>query len=145
MLDVLSVAFGCLFLWVYPDLNIHFWSTYYWVVGESLATIYVLLLIVRYAYFFTQCVFVALIATLNHLSAERKTVEQILSKSSKFVQKRDSFLLLKYRLAIEQHLREHNLMCYIIVTGADELFSSTMACFVYTNVRGFSIKQKVCF
>lgn len=82
-----------------------------------------------------MCVFVALIATLNHLSAECKIIEQIVIKKSKYLQeKRGGFLPLKCRLALEQHLREHNLMCYIIVTGTDELFSDTMACFVYTNV-----------
>ena len=145
-LDLLSVGFFLFSLYFYPDLAIHRWPSLLWVVGEFLLSAYVLLLIVRYACFFTVCVCTSSLTTVHHLNEQRRAVERLIFHGSQAFSRpskgtssigHPNCLPLKSRLVVERHLREHSTTTAIIITGNERFFGSAMAAFVYTNVRIF--------
>ncbi|KAH9393224.1 hypothetical protein TYRP_022087 [Tyrophagus putrescentiae] len=142
MINISSVGFFLFSLYFYPDLAIHRWPSLLWVVGEFLLSAYVLLLIVRYACFFTVCVCTSSLTTVHHLNEQRRAVERLIFHGSPFSRPskgtssigHPNCLPLKSRLVVERHLREHSTTTSIIITGNGRFFGSAMAAFVYTNI-----------
>ncbi len=126
------MAFLATSLYFYPDLSIHpLWPTTVWLLGEFLLSSYVLLLIIRYAAFFTTGVLTAGLIFVRHLNEQRRAVERLLQ--GLLIKKTERYLSPNCRLTVERHLAEHNTVSYLILAGSERMFGNATAAFVYTN------------
>lgn len=98
---------------------------------EFFLSVYQIYQILRAASFYVACSWFATAVFTRHAKAFYFKVKQLLKNSRK---KHYQIVFDKQHHVIDQMIRKHNKICYLVVRGSEDLFGSVMFVFLLTNV-----------